>query len=188
MVNTMTEDDLIDTRVPSGEPHFDSPLLGSLWSLVNRLNSHRFQFLHATRLENGRDFTANKVLFILGSLGPVRPSVLADEVATGRANVSKVVKRLEEEGLVVRRPDPDDSRASLIALTGIGAVASREEFRIGDEMLHELTASWKPGEVETFTRLLGSLSGAAADYEARLAEASTIRSAGTAEIVDRTSD
>lgn len=171
MVNTMTENDLPDEPAPSSEPRFDSPLLGSLWSLVNRLNSHRFQFLHATRLDNGRDFTANKVLFILGSLGSVRPSVLADEVATGRANVSKVVKRLEEEGLVVRRPDPGDSRASLIALTSLGALASREEFRIGDEMLQELTAEWKSGEVEAFTLLLGRLSGAVADYEARLAAA-----------------
>jgi DNA-binding MarR family transcriptional regulator len=181
MVNTMTEDDPREVRAPNTGPHFDSPLLGSLWGLVNRLNSHRFQFLHATRLENGRDFTANKVLFILGSLGSVRPSVLADEVATGRANVSKVVKRLEEEGLVVRRPDPDDSRASLIALTPIGATASREEFRIGDEMLQELTASWKPGEVEEFTRLLGRLNAAVADYEGRLAAETAVDSTGTAE-------
>ena len=144
---------------------FESALLSNVSALVNRLESFSFQSTHASRLENGLGFSANKVLYVLGSSGPSRPSALAEQLATGRANVSKVVRLLEEQGLVARTPDPRDSRASLLGLTPAGEQRAAEVFRIGEQMLQEVTASWSEVEVAAFTGLMARFNDGVAAYE-----------------------
>lgn len=155
-----------DEEIP---PPFGSELLASLSGLINRWISHRFQTIHATRLHNDLGFGMNKVLYVLGSTGACRPSTVAEQLGTGRANVSKLIARLEAQHLVTRMPDPGDSRASLIALTPLGRERSRDVFEIGDRMLQEMTAAWTDAEFETFTRLMTRLNVAAAEYEQRVA-------------------
>lgn len=147
---------------------FDSELLSNLSELITRLNSFSFQKAHASRLSNELDFTSNRVLYLLGSEGATRPSTLARQLATGRSNVSKVLKRLEAEGSIAASPDPEDSRAIVVSLTAAGMDRSHEVFTIGDDMMRELTAEWTPRETEAFSGLLGRLNLAAAAYEARL--------------------
>jgi DNA-binding MarR family transcriptional regulator len=147
---------------------FDSELLSNLSELITRFNSRSFQTAHASRLSNEFDFTSNRVLYLLGTEGATRPSVLASQLGTGRSNVSKVVKRLEDEGLIVATSDPEDSRASVVSLSARGIERSREVFTIGDDMVRELTAGWTPAETEALSLLLGRLNVAAAAYEARL--------------------
>jgi DNA-binding MarR family transcriptional regulator len=147
---------------------FGSPLLEELSLLVNRWSSHHFQLAHASRLHNERDFTANQVLFRLGSTGPMRPSELALELGSGRANVSKVLARLESDSLISRSPDPHDSRASVVALTERGREVSADVFRIGEEMITELTADWSAEDRRVFAARLRQLNVAAAAYESRL--------------------
>lgn len=155
---------------------FGSPLLEQLSLLVNRWSSHHFQLAHASRLHDERDFTANKVLYLLGSSGAMRPSELAVEVGSGRANISKVLARLEAEELISRRPDPADSRANLVVLTEKGLTVSTDVFRIGEEMISELTSDWTDDERQDFAEKLRSLNTAAAAYEARLR---TVHDAGS---------
>ncbi|CAN5338100.1 hypothetical protein BH09ACT6_BH09ACT6_08330 [soil metagenome] len=147
---------------------FESELLSALSDLITRFNSYQFQSAHASRLSNGFDFTSNRVLYLLGTEGACRPSVLAAQLATGRSNVSKVLKRLENEGLVASNADPADSRATVVSLTAEGVARSHEVFTIGDDMIRELTLDWSAPETETFSALLTRLNGAAAAYENRL--------------------
>jgi DNA-binding MarR family transcriptional regulator len=164
---------------PDGGTVFESELLSSLSELVNRLNSHAFQTTHASRLENDLGFSGNKVLYVLGTAGPSRPSTLAAQLATGRANVSKVVGQLEQQGLIERAPDPDDSRASLVALTAAGEQRARDVFRIGDRMLQEIMADWSSIEVTAFSGLMVRFSEGVAAYERRVATA--LKQHGTTE-------
>lgn len=150
---------------------FESELLSSLSELVNRLDSHGFQATHASRLENDLGFSANKVLYVLGTAGPSRPSALASQLATGRANVSKVVGQLEQQGLIERAPDPHDSRASLVALTPAGEQRAADVFRLGDRMLQEVMTDWSTVEVTAFTGLMARFNEGVAAYERRLADA-----------------
>lgn len=147
---------------------FESKLLSGISELIDRMTSHHFQVAHAKQLENDLDFTANKILYVLGSLGPSRPSSLAAQLATGRPNVSKAVKRMTADGLLVALNDPNDTRATLIALTDEGIQRSHDVFSIGDIMVKELTEDWTAAEVEQFSGLLARLNAAAAAYEARL--------------------
>ena len=53
--------------------------------------------------------------------GPLRISALATQESLGAPAATRVVASLEEAGLVMRSSDPDDKRASLIALTKKGS-------------------------------------------------------------------
>lgn len=52
--------------------------------------------------------------------GPLTPSELAEREAIKRPAATRIVARLEEEGLVDRATDPSDGRVTLIATTAAG--------------------------------------------------------------------
>jgi DNA-binding MarR family transcriptional regulator len=54
------------------------------------------------------------------SCGPLTPSELADREAIKRPAATRIVARLEAEGLVDRTADPADGRVTLIATTAAG--------------------------------------------------------------------
>lgn len=53
-------------------------------------------------------------------LGPTTPSELADSEGIKRPTATRIVAKLEAEGLVARAPDPEDGRCSLISATPEG--------------------------------------------------------------------
>ena len=55
----------------------------------------------------------------------LRMQDLAARAVLSRTRVSRIVGELEQAGYVERRPDPDDGRASLVALTADGREALR---------------------------------------------------------------
>jgi DNA-binding MarR family transcriptional regulator len=57
--------------------------------------------------------------------GPLTPSELAEIERIKRPTATRILRGLEEEGLIVRTPDPKDGRSALISLTGDG----RERLR-----------------------------------------------------------
>ena len=55
----------------------------------------------------------------------LRMQDLGDRVVLSRTRVSRLVDELEVAGLVVRRPDPSDGRATIASITGAGRQAFR---------------------------------------------------------------
>jgi|tagenome__1003787_1003787.scaffolds.fasta_scaffold20597811_2 DNA-binding MarR family transcriptional regulator len=74
----------------------------------------------------------------------VRVGDLARSLRITVGGTSKLVDRIEEAGLIARRPDPDDRRASRVALTTAGK--------------RKLTAAVKSYEAEVAAILTGVLS------------------------------
>ncbi|HEX5096395.1 MAG TPA: MarR family transcriptional regulator [Acidimicrobiia bacterium] len=72
--------------------------------------------------------------------------------------VSRLVQRMEADGLVVRRTDPDDKRASIVSLTSAGRTRYRKanevyEAAVGEHFARHLTAS----EARSLVRILDSV-------------------------------
>ena len=53
--------------------------------------------------------------------GPLTPSALAELERVKRPTATRVLRRLEEEGLIERSADPDDGRSAVVCITRDGA-------------------------------------------------------------------
>lgn len=90
----------------------------------------------------------------------IRSSELAERVGVGRATISRQVRRIEELGLIDRRPDPDDSRGQLLKLTAEGArrLAEAQDARRG--WLAEALSAWSRDDVTSLATYLERLNAA----------------------------
>ncbi len=141
------------SRSDPAELPYESDLLASLSALIALWDSPRLQREVLARMGEPIDQPSHQVLRHLGFRGPLRPSELAAEVGTGASHISKLVKRLEQRGLVERRPDPADSRATLVALTVPGAEATRHVFDLGDDLVNQVIRNWAEEDVADYTAL-----------------------------------
>lgn len=89
--------------------------------------------------------------------GATKPSVLAEVLGTGRANLTKIADRLEAIGLVVRVPAPDDERSVLLALTTAGrGYGERISAQVSAD-LDSVLAHWGEGDIDALRRVLARL-------------------------------
>jgi DNA-binding MarR family transcriptional regulator len=134
------------------ENHNQSELLSALLALVRGLDrvhsSGELVKRSGVQLERG----LHPVLMTIAALEPIRTTDLALALALKSSTVSRHAARLEELGLVERTVDPDDGRASLLALSAQGrrtlAVLSEAWDEILGEQL-ELAGSGEPQALAT---------------------------------------
>ena len=74
-------------------------------------------------------------------------------------NVTSLAERLRREGLIAKRTDPQDRRASYVSLTPAGHAAFVGMAAEHAEWVAELFAGLDPADVETLMPLLGRLKG-----------------------------
>lgn len=58
--------------------------------------------------------------------GPLPPARLAEHETVGRSTVTRLIRRLEDAGLIDRVPDPTDGRSFLLSVTPAGARLLKE--------------------------------------------------------------
>jgi DNA-binding MarR family transcriptional regulator len=92
----------------------------------------------------GRELSGNDVhlLRTVVARGPVRASDLAAWQGVDKSTISTQVRRLEERGLVARRPDPADRRAVLFTATARGRKLRRRMDTAGAALFGELLRDW----------------------------------------------
>src|SRR3954468_20614553 len=64
-----------------------------------------------------------RVLYELGAHGTLETSALKDALAIDGGQLSRLLKRLEEQGLIERVPSPTDARRQQVRLTANGNAA-----------------------------------------------------------------
>jgi DNA-binding MarR family transcriptional regulator len=95
--------------------------------------------------------------------GPLTPSALARIEGIQRPTATRVLARLEEDGLIARRTDPADGRVSYVEITPAGRALLRRIRSRKNEYLAKQLRRLEPGELAT-------LEQAAAIIERLLAE------------------
>jgi len=101
---------------------------------IRRLYDERFAPLDLT-------LSLASLLAYVADFGPVSQTRAADHLRQGRAVTGTQIDRLEQRGLIERRPDPNDRRVWLVQVTGDGKdlagkaveldVIIRQELRAG---------------------------------------------------------
>ena len=118
------------------------------------------------------------LLFHLATSGPCRARDLAGSVHVDASTVSRQVDQLVRMGLVERRADPDDGRASQLVATEAGRELHARVREARERMLDELLADWDPHDVAELARLLSRLN---ADMGERLPQLMATMAADTAD-------
>lgn len=94
----------------------------------------------------------------------LRPTELASMTSFSSGGTTKLVDRIERAGLVERRPDPSDRRATLIAITDAGLAALRKGLAVHVPDLHRyLVDNLTANQARDLERTLRGLRTALAD-------------------------
>jgi len=103
------------------------------------------------------DVAALMLLHRLACEGPRRPSDLAADAGLDLSTVSRHIRSLDEDGLIMREPDPSDGRSFHLSLTAKGCGLMVEALRRREESVARALTAWDDGDVATLHRLLGRL-------------------------------
>lgn len=87
----------------------------------------------------------------------VRPTALYDACLLSSGAMTNRIDRVEKAGLAVRRPDPDDRRATRVALTRRGATLAGKAMNAHAAHSREIADRLTTAEQETLARLLRKL-------------------------------
>lgn len=82
---------------------------------------------------------------------PVRLSTVAERLEVDRSSLSPQTRRLEQDGLIARLPDPHDNRAQLVEVTPRGRTVLGRLWEARAKALAALVEDWEPRDVERLT-------------------------------------
>jgi DNA-binding MarR family transcriptional regulator len=89
--------------------------------------------------------------------GETRATRLAERLGVSAPVLSRHIAELEEQGYVIRRQDPDDGRAQLVALTREGAQKLRNIEEQRTAALQEYLREWSQEDAEDTAKTLRKL-------------------------------
>ena len=89
--------------------------------------------------------------------GETRATTLAERLGVSAPVLSRHIAELEEQGYVIRRQDPDDGRAQLVALTAEGAGKLRRIEEQRTAALQDYLREWSQEDAEDTAKTLRKL-------------------------------
>jgi DNA-binding MarR family transcriptional regulator len=100
------------------------------------------------------EWSAHIVLKCLASEGALRSSAISELIESDPSTVSRQVAALVKDGLVERRADPEDGRASLLVLTEKADQVVRDHDDVRDSHYAKMLAGWNGSDLRVFADLL----------------------------------
>jgi DNA-binding MarR family transcriptional regulator len=116
--------------------------------------------------DDGVERAAYVLLARLVLEGPRRSNALAESVHSDPSTVSRQVAGLVRAGLVERRPDPEDGRATLLAPTPEGLRVFEANRDRRNQEIGAMTAYWDEADRVRLVELLERLAGDIEDRHA----------------------
>lgn len=136
------------------------PLDNSPGYLINRLAAKMNAVLHKAFKSAGFNVTAQQwaVLNRLWEEDGLHQNELAELTTKNRHNMSRMLTVLEKQGLLKRRPDPEDARLQRIYLTKKGVMLQDVLVPIVDKVMENIFKGLKKPELENLKQTMDQLS------------------------------
>jgi len=131
-----------------------SPSSESLIDQVVRLQRISHRLKQQPTGDGPRDRSSHVLLFTVFRQGPLRLADLATAAYVDASVVSRQAADLVAEGLLIRRPHPEDGRSSVMALTDQGQTFVQTMLVRRRAFFDRAVAGWSEQDLNTFTRLL----------------------------------
>lgn len=131
-------------------PMPEPPLAEVLLTFARALRARHAALLAPHGLHPGQD----AVLMVLWETPGLRPSALADRLGVEPPTITQMVHRLERGGLVDRRRDPDDARASLVYPTPRARLLEAMVRRAWGDLDAMVIAALGPGDADRLRTLV----------------------------------
>jgi DNA-binding MarR family transcriptional regulator len=100
------------------------------------------------------DFSAFPILKVLSHQGPMRLSALAQSLGLDASTVSRQARQLEDRGLLERTGDPDDGRASRVAVSELGQACLTTAFAARRQLIAHALEDMSAADQDTLRDLL----------------------------------
>jgi len=132
-------------------------LIKQIIELQQQVNRFLGQYAPEAWMELNLTIAQLKSLFFIASEGAINSRKLAVTLGVTPSNVTGIIDRLVEQGLVSRVENPEDRRVLLLQATGKGEalLANLRESSISH--LSEILARLNPKELSSLARGLGAL-------------------------------
>ncbi len=91
---------------------------------------------------------------ILSSQGALKMKELAEKMGITTGTLTVLVDRLEDAGMVERKPHETDRRSIRVLLTEKGLAHAREHHKLHNRLTQELISDMSPEEMEGLARCL----------------------------------
>jgi len=157
MCAVMSESDSAPGATPAtGDPVGPDDWRLAVWRSFLRTHNHLLRLLEHQLAEHGKLALGNYDVLVQLAEAPgnrLRMSELAEAVLLSRSGLTRLVDRLQKDGLVQRQPDPDDARGMYTVLTAKGRDTLRDASlvhlagvtdlvldRLADDQLRQLQA------------------------------------------------
>ncbi|MGH8862103.1 MAG: MarR family winged helix-turn-helix transcriptional regulator [Jatrophihabitantaceae bacterium] len=120
--------------------------------LIRSFQRARARFVAAA--EHDLEWSAHLVLRLLAAEGPMRAGAIAGWLRSDPSTVSRQVATMVKDGLLERRSDPEDGRASILALTPKADEVITEHERIRIAHFVSMLSDWDEPDLTRFAQLL----------------------------------
>ena len=123
----------------------------------NRTYTQRIGVLEESFLGTGRPLAVSRLLFEIGATEPdvgVTVRALRERLDLDSGHLSRMLRRLEAEGLVTTGPDPADQRRRVVLLTEEGRAARQELDDRSEELAARIVAPLTDRQRERLTEAL----------------------------------
>ena len=118
------------------------------WLQVARTNSKCHQALNALLEKVGLSLAQHEVLVWIHRRSGLTQKDLSEQLLVVKSNVSALLKKLEDRGLVRRTTDPDDSRNKKLSLTAKGRRLVEKSFALQNKVVEAMTSVLTDAEIE----------------------------------------
>lgn len=132
-----------------------APLVEVADTFIGLMRSfHRAKARYLAEANQDVEWSAQIVLRLLASEGSMRASAIAGALQSDPSTVSRQVATMVKDGLLERRADPEDGRASILALTSKADAVIAEHERVRLAHFAAMLSDWDERELSQFAALL----------------------------------